>query len=186
MPTLRAVLNSGSRDPTSPTSPMVMTERTRSDWLKWVLWAGFAGASLRDMVKSSVIWERLGVEPLLLSIERSQLRWFKHLGRMPPGHLPRLVFLAHPTGKRPREVPWDQVERWYFQSVLGHPGYPPVRVSPSLRRSKGKSGTLCLWWPVMVLTGETETVSSLSLCEAVCCCCWTCYAMLPYSAPSPL
>lgn len=48
-----------------------------------------AGASLRDMVKSSAIWERLGIEPLLLSIEPSQLRRLEHQGRMPPGHLPR-------------------------------------------------------------------------------------------------
>lgn len=30
----------------------------------FVGWA--AGASLRDTVKSSVIWERLGIEPLLI------------------------------------------------------------------------------------------------------------------------
>ncbi|KAI3370284.1 hypothetical protein L3Q82_024458 [Scortum barcoo] len=33
--------------------------------------------------------EELGVEPLLLHIERSQLRWLGHLFRMPPGRLPR-------------------------------------------------------------------------------------------------
>ncbi|KAJ8003299.1 hypothetical protein DPEC_G00167980 [Dallia pectoralis] len=51
-----------------------------------------AGLSLRDRVRSSVIREELGVEPLLLCIERSQLRWFGHLVRMPPGRLPREVF----------------------------------------------------------------------------------------------
>ena len=37
-----------------------------------------------DRVRSSVIREGLGVEPLLLCVERSQLRWFGHLVRMPP------------------------------------------------------------------------------------------------------
>ena len=43
-----------------------------------------AGISLRDRVRSSITRERLGVEPLLLHLERSQLRWFGHLVRMPP------------------------------------------------------------------------------------------------------
>ncbi|KAI3362897.1 hypothetical protein L3Q82_011495 [Scortum barcoo] len=68
----------------------VMTERTRfadtsgrnefppqGDW-----------GSLRDRVRSSVTREELGVEPLLLHIERSQLRWLGHLFQMPPGHSP--------------------------------------------------------------------------------------------------
>ena len=61
----------------------VMTERTRSR--KQSAEMGFlrrvAGISLMDRVRSSVIREGLGVEPLLLCIERSQLRWFWHLVR---------------------------------------------------------------------------------------------------------
>uniref|UniRef100_A0A8D0DB40 C2H2-type domain-containing protein n=1 Tax=Sander lucioperca TaxID=283035 RepID=A0A8D0DB40_SANLU len=75
-----------------------MTERTRSrvqaaemGFLRRV-----AGVFLRDRVRSSVIREELGVEPLLLRVERSQLRWFGHLVRMPPGRLPREVFQARP------------------------------------------------------------------------------------------
>ncbi|KAI3352329.1 hypothetical protein L3Q82_005297 [Scortum barcoo] len=60
-----------------------------------------AGRSLRDKVRSSVTREELGVEPLLLHIERSQLRWLGHLFRMPPGRLPREVFQACPTRRRP-------------------------------------------------------------------------------------
>ncbi|KAL3048111.1 hypothetical protein OYC64_006814 [Pagothenia borchgrevinki] len=63
-----------------------------------------SGVSLRDKVRSSVIREGLGVEPLLLRVERSQLRWFGHLVRMPPGRLPREVFQARPAGKRERGV----------------------------------------------------------------------------------
>uniref|UniRef100_A0AAQ4PNU2 Reverse transcriptase domain-containing protein n=1 Tax=Gasterosteus aculeatus aculeatus TaxID=481459 RepID=A0AAQ4PNU2_GASAC len=82
----------------------VMTERTRSrvqaaemGFLRRV-----AGVSLRDRGRSSAIREELGVEPLLLCVKRSQLRWFGHLVRMPPGRLPREVFQARPAGKRPR------------------------------------------------------------------------------------
>ncbi len=52
-----------------------------------------------------VICEDLGVEPLLLCMERSQLRWFGHLERMPTGHLPMEVSLARPAGKRPPDRP---------------------------------------------------------------------------------
>ena len=58
--------------------------------------------SLGDRVRSSDIQRELGVEPLLLHVERGQLRWFGHLIRMPPGRLPLEVFRAHPTGKRPQ------------------------------------------------------------------------------------
>ena len=85
----------------------VVTERTRSrvqaaemSFLRRV-----AGFSLRDRVRSSVIRRGLGVEPLLLRIERSQLRWLGHLTRMPPGRLPGEVFRACPTGRRPRGRP---------------------------------------------------------------------------------
>ncbi|XP_018538853.1 uncharacterized protein LOC108887791 [Lates calcarifer] len=60
-----------------------------------------SGLSLRDRVRSLDIQRELGVEPLLLRVERSQLRWFRHLVRMPPRRLPLEIFQAHPTGKRP-------------------------------------------------------------------------------------
>ncbi|TWW62225.1 hypothetical protein D4764_04G0008720 [Takifugu flavidus] len=83
----------------------VMTERTRSrvqvaemSFLRRV-----AGLSLRDRV-SSAIQEDLGVEPLLLRVERSQMRWLGHLVRMPPGRLPGEVFRARLVGDH-REDP---------------------------------------------------------------------------------
>ncbi|TWW66924.1 hypothetical protein D4764_20G0009560 [Takifugu flavidus] len=85
----------------------VMTERTRS----WVQAAEMsflcrvAGLSLRDRVRRSAIREELGVEPLLLRVERSQMRWLGHLVRMPPGRLPGEVLRACPSGRRPREDP---------------------------------------------------------------------------------
>ncbi|KAK3511307.1 hypothetical protein QTP70_000398 [Hemibagrus guttatus] len=105
----------------------VMTKRVRSriqaaemSFLRRV-----AGRSLRDRVRSSVTREELGVEPLLLHIERGQLRWLGHLFRMPPGRLPGEVFRACPTWKRPRGRPrtrWrDYVSRLAWERL----GVPP-------------------------------------------------------------
>uniref|UniRef100_A0AAV2MIF0 Reverse transcriptase domain-containing protein n=1 Tax=Knipowitschia caucasica TaxID=637954 RepID=A0AAV2MIF0_KNICA len=85
----------------------VMTERTRSriQAVKMSFLRRVAGRSLRDRLRSSVTREELGVEPLLLHVERNQLRWLGHLFRMPPGRLPGEVFRARPTGRRPRGRP---------------------------------------------------------------------------------
>ena len=74
-----------------------------------------AGLSLRDRVRSSVIRKELGVELLLLCVERSQLRWFGHLVRMTTGRLPREVFQARPAGRRPRVRPRT---RWRVQTNI--------------------------------------------------------------------
>ncbi|KAL7836057.1 hypothetical protein SRHO_G00284040 [Serrasalmus rhombeus] len=105
----------------------VMTERTRSriqaaemSFLRRV-----AGLSLRDRVRSSVIREGLGVEPLLLHVERSQLRWFGHLVRMPPGRLPWEVSQASPLGRRPRGRPRTRWRDYIAQLAWEHLGIPP-------------------------------------------------------------
>ncbi len=91
----------------------------------WVKIPDTAGRSLRDRVKSSVTREELRLEPLLLDIERSQLRWLGHLFRMPPGCLPGEVFRARPTGRRLRGRPrtrWrDYVSRLAWERL----GIPP-------------------------------------------------------------
>ena len=77
----------------------VVTERTRSriQAVEMSFLRRVAGRSLRDRVRSSVTREELGVEPLLLHVERSQLRLghlFRSLldaslgrcsGHVPPG-----------------------------------------------------------------------------------------------------
>ncbi|TWW73493.1 hypothetical protein D4764_15G0008870 [Takifugu flavidus] len=80
----------------------VMTERTRSrvQAAKMSFLRRVAGLSLRDRVRSSAIREELAVEPLLLRVERSQMRWLVHLVRMPPGRLPGEVFRACPSGNK--------------------------------------------------------------------------------------
>ncbi|KAK3541803.1 hypothetical protein QTP86_005516 [Hemibagrus guttatus] len=69
--------------------------------------------------------EELGVEPLLLHIERGQLRWLGHLFRMPPGRLPGEVFWACPTGKRPRGRPRTRWRDYVFRLAWERLGVPP-------------------------------------------------------------
>ena len=129
----------------------VMTERIRSriqaaeiSFLHRV-----GGRSLRDRVRSSVTREELGVEPLLLHIKRSQLKWLGYLFRMPPGCLPREVFLAYPGGRTPR----------------GRPGHAGVTMSPSWKGREGWNGRLTgglVQWPFQrlgILPEELEEVS---------------------------
>uniref|UniRef100_A0A8C6M1L2 Reverse transcriptase domain-containing protein n=1 Tax=Nothobranchius furzeri TaxID=105023 RepID=A0A8C6M1L2_NOTFU len=109
----------------------VVTERTRSriqaaemSFLRRV-----AGLSLRDRVRSLVIREGLGVDPLLLYIERSQLRWLGHLVRMPPGRLPGEVFRAHPTGRRPKSRPRTQWRDYVSHLARERLGIPPEELA---------------------------------------------------------
>ncbi|KAK3508316.1 hypothetical protein QTP70_021492 [Hemibagrus guttatus] len=113
----------------------VMTERIRSriqaaemSFLRRV-----AGRSLRDRVRSSVTREELGVEPLLLHIERGQLRWLGHLFRMPPGRLPGEVFRACPTGKRPRGRPRTRWRDYVFRLAWERLGVPPEELEEVAR-----------------------------------------------------
>ncbi|KAK3565094.1 hypothetical protein QTP86_033147, partial [Hemibagrus guttatus] len=113
----------------------VMTERVRSriqaaemSFLRRV-----AGRSLRDRVRSSVTWEELGVEPLLLCIERGQLRWLGHLFRMPPGRLPGEVFRACPTRKRPRGRPRTRWRDYVFRLAWERLGVPPEELEEVAR-----------------------------------------------------
>ncbi len=73
-------------------------------------------------VRTSDIQRGLGVEPLLLHVETSQFRWFRHLIRMPVGHLE--VFWTCTTGRRPQcrsRTHW----KLYVSSGLGTPRDPP-------------------------------------------------------------
>ncbi|TWW71611.1 hypothetical protein D4764_16G0001080 [Takifugu flavidus] len=80
--------------------------------------------SFGDRVRSSPIWEELGVEPLPLRFERSQMRWLGHLISIPPGCLPGEVFRACPSGRppgRPRTLWTDYVSRLVWEPL----GIPP-------------------------------------------------------------
>ena len=70
------------------------------------------GVSLLDRMYSTDIRESLEVEPLLLKIERSQLRWYGHVLRMPPERPAKKFLFAKPTSTRPRGRPRT---RWINQ-----------------------------------------------------------------------
>ena len=81
----------------------VMTERSRSQvqasemrFLRRI-----EGVTLFDKVRSSEIRKSRNIEPLLLRIERSQLRWFGHVSRMPQERLPKQALHAKANGRRP-------------------------------------------------------------------------------------
>ncbi|KAK3508311.1 hypothetical protein QTP70_020019 [Hemibagrus guttatus] len=113
----------------------VMTERVRSriQAAKMSFLLRVAGRSLRDRVRSSVTREELGVEPLLLHIERGQLRWLRHLFRMPPGRLPGEVFRACPNGKRPRGRPRTRWRDYVFWLAWERLGVPPEELEEVAR-----------------------------------------------------
>ena len=59
------------------------------------------GVTLFNKVRSSEIQKSLNIEPLLLRIERSQLRWFGHVSKMPQERLSKEALLAKANGRRP-------------------------------------------------------------------------------------
>ena len=79
----------------------VITERVRSQVqgseMRFLRKIG--GVTLFNKVRSSEIRKSLNIEPLLLRIERSQLRWFGHVSRMPQERLPKQALLAKANGR---------------------------------------------------------------------------------------
>ena len=56
-----------------------------------------------NTVCSSEIRKSTNIEPLFLRIERSQLRWFGHVSRMPQERLRKQVLLSKANRRRPVE-----------------------------------------------------------------------------------
>jgi hypothetical protein len=75
-----------------------------------------AGFTRLDRVRNTIIRDTLSTEPLLLQIERSQLRWYGHVCRMPHERLTWQIFNSRPQGVRPRGRPRT---RWvdYVQNL---------------------------------------------------------------------
>ena len=80
-----------------------MTERVRSQAqaseMKFL--RRIEGVTLFNKIRSSEIRKSLNIKPLVLRIERSQLRWFAHVSRMPQERLPKQALLAKVNGRRP-------------------------------------------------------------------------------------
>ena len=81
----------------------VTTERMRSQVQasKTRFLRRIEGVTLFNKVRSSEIRKSLNIESLLLRIERSQLRWFGHVSRMPQERLPKQALLAKANRRRP-------------------------------------------------------------------------------------
>ena len=105
----------------------VMTKRVRSQvqasemrFLRRI-----EGVTLFNKVRSSEIRKSLNIEPLLLRIERSQLRWFGHVSRMPQERLPKQALLAEANGRRPvgrARTRWtDYIEDFGWNRLGLHP-----------------------------------------------------------------
>ena len=79
-----------------------MTERIRSriQAAEMRFFRRAADLILRDRIHSSMIRDALRAESLLLYIEKSRLRWLRHVLRMPQERLAHQVFEAMPQGKR--------------------------------------------------------------------------------------
>ena len=108
-------------------NPWVMTERVRSQvqtsemrYLRKI-----ERVALFNEVRSSGIRKSLNIEPLLLRIERSQLRWFGHVSRMPQETLSKQALLAKANGRRPVGRPrfrWtDYIKDLGWNSLGLHP-----------------------------------------------------------------
>ena len=86
----------------------VMTERVRSQVqaFEMRLLQKIEEVTLFNKVRSSEIRKSLNIEPLLLRIERSQLRWLGHVSRMPQERLPKQALLAKANlGEEPLDDP---------------------------------------------------------------------------------
>jgi hypothetical protein len=66
---------------------------------------------LRDKIRNETIRRNLGVPPLRIKIEESQLRWGRHVLRMGGDRIVRKVFEAKAQGGRPVGRPrqtWEE------------------------------------------------------------------------------
>ena len=80
-----------------------------------------------NKVRSSEIRKSLNIEPLLLRIERCQLRWFGHASRMPhQERLPKQALLAKANERRPVGRP-----RTTWTNYIGDPGWNHLKLHPS-------------------------------------------------------
>ena len=94
---------------------------------------------LGDNVRSSEICKARIVEPLLLRIERSQLRWFGHLSRISQKRLARQLRLATPTRKWPWSRPRTRWRDCISDLALSRLGVEPVELYLRLPKTVGIS-----------------------------------------------
>ena len=134
----------------------VVTERVRSrvQAAEMRFLRRAAGLTRWDRVRSSVIRKSLEIEPLLLHIEKSQLRWLGHVLRMPlksrrlnrPQRLVHQVFEASPGETRPVGRPrtsWHKYIEQLCEERLGFSVWDEtVKAAEDPNRWKGLLGGL--------------------------------------------
>ncbi|CAM1293788.1 Uncharacterised protein r2_g303 [Pycnogonum litorale] len=114
--------------------PWVMTERTRSRIraAEMAFLGRISGLTMLDRVCSSEI----RVEPLLLQIERSQLRYYGHVMRMYSDRIGNRVLKTHTTGRRPRGRPRMRLSDYIRNLVESRLGISPD-VLPEVASERG-------------------------------------------------
>lgn len=120
-------------------------------WYMNILWR-VAGLSLSNKVSSLVIWEGLRVEPRVLHMERSQLRWFTHLTGLPRGRFLNEMFQAWPGRRRP----WGRY-KMYWRDYVSWLVFP---------RQTGGSGQVSLLRLLPLQTGNDNWPCTWASCTA--------------------
>ena len=120
---------------------LVMTERVRSQMQasEMRFFQKIKGFTMFDKHRNTAICESHDIESLLLRIERSQLRWFGYVSRMPHELLPKQTLYAKVSGKRParrsriiwlnyiKELGWNPLELYLKRNsvcAVGSRGVP--------------------------------------------------------------
>ncbi|KAI3366816.1 hypothetical protein L3Q82_009229, partial [Scortum barcoo] len=108
---------------------------------------------------------------------------------MPPGRLPREVFQACPTGRRPRRKTQDTLERLCLSAGLGTPRVPPEELEEvSGVREEVWASLLRLLPPCDPVPDqadeeeeeeEEDTLSEVGLCCSASRCCWVAERTVP-------
>ena len=88
------------------------------------------GVTMFDKHRNIAIRISFNIKSLLLRIERSQLRWFGHVSRMPHERLPKQILYAEVSGKRPVGRPRT---RWL--DYIGDLGWNGLRLHASKMQS---------------------------------------------------
>ena len=120
-------------------------------------------------MRSSEIRKSLNIEPLLLRIERSQLRWFGYVSRMPQERLPKQALHAKANGRRPvgrprtrwtdyiEDLGWNrlglrpsemmEVMVWCGGSILSYcPRNPHGKAGNEERRRRSTKYAIFVWY----------------------------------------
>ena len=93
-----------------------MTERVRSQMLASKIRFLQKIRGITWLTRCTSLEIRKSLELLLLQIERSQLRWFGHVNRIPQEKLPKQALLAKANGEktvgRPRTIVDESILHW--------------------------------------------------------------------------